>query len=61
TYASALQIADRILATEIDREYQGDACFPEFEKGHWRETARESREDAASGLRYCFVTLERRA
>ncbi|MGH8759031.1 MAG: dihydrofolate reductase [Burkholderiales bacterium] len=61
TYASALHIADRILATEIDREYQGDACFPEFEKGHWRETARESREDAASGLRYCFVTLERRA
>ncbi|MGH8694388.1 MAG: dihydrofolate reductase [Burkholderiales bacterium] len=54
-------MADRILATEIDREYQGDACFPEFEKGHWRETARESREDAASGLRYCFVTLERRA
>jgi dihydrofolate reductase len=58
-YALVLPFADRILATEIDREYEGDARFPELEKGRWRETVRENREDAASGLRYCFVTLER--
>jgi len=56
-----LPIADRILATEINRDYEGDTYFPELEEGIWRETAREKREDAASGLRYCFVTLERRA
>ena len=61
TYASTLHIADRILATEIEREYEGDARFPELKGGIWRETARENREDAASGLRYRFVTLERRA
>ena len=60
-YALALPIADRIYATEIDRKYEGDTCFPELEEGKWRETVRETHEDAASGLRYSFVTLERRA
>lgn len=60
-YALVLPIADRILATEIDRKYDGDTFFPELEEGIWSETARQSHEDAASGLRYCFVTLERSA
>lgn len=60
-YALVLPMADRILATEIDREYEGDTYFPELEERIWRETAREDREDAASGLRYRFVTLERRS
>jgi dihydrofolate reductase len=59
-YALFLPIADRVLATEIKRQYEGDTYFPELEKGIWRETAREDREDAALGLRYGFVTLERR-
>jgi dihydrofolate reductase len=59
-YPLVLPIADRILATEIDREYEGDTYFPELEEGKWRETVREIHEDAASGLRYRFVTLERR-
>lgn len=59
TYASALHIADQILATEIDREYEGETYFPELEKRIWRETTRQNREDPASGLRYSFVTLER--
>jgi len=60
-YALVLPIADRILATEIDGKYEGDTYFPELAKGIWRETMRENCEDAASGHRYCFVTLERRA
>lgn len=60
-YALALPIADRILATEIERDYEGDTHFPELENGIWRETSRENREDPASGLRYRFVTLERRS
>lgn len=60
-YALVLPVADRILATEIDRDYEGDTYFPELEKRIWRETAREDREDVTSGLRYHFVTLERGA
>ena len=59
-YALVLPIADRIYATEIARKYEGDTHFPELEEGKWRETVRETHEDEASGLRYSFVTLERR-
>lgn len=58
-YALVLPIADRILATEIDGKFEGDTYFPELAKGVWRETMRENREDAASGHRHCYVTLER--
>jgi dihydrofolate reductase len=60
-YALVLPIADRIYATEIARKYEGDTYFPELEEGKWRETVRETHEDAASALRYSFVTMERRA
>jgi dihydrofolate reductase len=59
-YRLALPLAQRILATEIEREFAGDARFPELDARHWRETAREDRSDAASGLRYRYVTFERR-
>ena len=58
-YTLVLPIADRILATEVDGKFEGDTYFPELAEGAWRETARQSHEDAASRLRYCFVTLER--
>ncbi len=58
-YAMVLPIADRILATEIDRKYEGDTYFPELEDGIWRETAREPRHDEAGGFRYSFVTYQR--
>jgi dihydrofolate reductase len=59
-YALALPFADRILATEIEREFEGNVHFPGIDRETWRETARESGEDPASGLCYSFVTLERR-
>jgi len=58
-YALVLPLADRILATEIDRKYEGDTYFPELEVGIWRETAREPRHDEAGGFRYSFVTYQR--
>ena len=58
-YALVLPIADRILATEIDRQYEGDTYFPELEKGIWREAARELRHDEADGFAYRFVTYQR--
>ncbi|HKQ26149.1 MAG TPA: dihydrofolate reductase [Burkholderiales bacterium] len=57
-YALVLPIADRILATEIDRKYEGDTYFPELEKGIWRETARELRHGEADGFGYSYVTYE---
>ena len=56
-YAQALPLAQRVIVTEIARDYEGDAHAPELGPD-WRETARESHV-AASGLGYDFVTYER--
>ena len=35
-YALTLASADRLLLTEIDRAFEGDAYFPAFDKGEWK-------------------------
>ena len=57
-YAEALPAARRLQLTEIDADIQGDAHFPAYDKGLWRESARESRQ-AEAGYPYAFVTYER--
>ena len=58
-YRQALPLADRLVLTEIDQPYEGDAFFPDFDRSLWHETAREPR-IAESGLPFAFVTYERR-
>lgn len=57
-YRQALPLADRLLLTEIDQAYEGDAFFPDFDRSAWHETAREPR-IAESGLPFAFVTYKR--
>ena len=57
-YRQALPLADRLLLTEIDRDFDGDAHFPEFARDTWQEVARDAR-IAESGLAFAFVTYER--
>lgn len=60
-YREALGLADRLLLTEIDVDVEGDAHFPPFDRGAWREVAREAH--AAGGdcpYAYAYVTYERR-
>ncbi|MEA3199618.1 MAG: dihydrofolate reductase [Thermoplasmata archaeon] len=52
-YREALPRADVLDLTRIDREYEGDTRFPDWDRSAWRETAREEREG------YAFVTYER--
>ena len=56
-YAEAEPLAQRVLLTEIEKNYDGDAWAPEFGAA-WRQTARES-QVAANGIPFSFVTLER--
>jgi dihydrofolate reductase len=56
-YRAALPRAARIHLTEVHGDFPGDARFS-FERGPWRETAREDRV-SEDGLGYSFVTLER--
>ena len=61
-YALALPLARRLHMTEIERDFDGDAFFPEFDRSRWREVSRERH---ASGgpeeFDYAFVEYERRA
>ena len=60
-YRQTLDLADRIYLTRIDEEIEGDANFPEFDAGRWREVEREDREpDERNPHRYSFITLEPR-
>jgi dihydrofolate reductase len=58
-YAQVLPRADRLYLTEIQAEYEGDAWFPAFDLGEWRETER-NRQVNADGLGYDFVVYRRR-
>lgn len=58
-YAQALPLADELVVTEIDADFEGDAFAPAIGP-EWREVAREELL-AASGLRLAFVTYEKNA
>lgn len=58
-YAQALPLADRLYLTEIQAEVEGDAWFPEFDRGQWHEVSRDKRYDEVSGMDYHFVVYDR--
>ncbi|MET0541920.1 MAG: dihydrofolate reductase [Variovorax sp.] len=57
-YAEAESLAQRVIVTEIDRDFEGDVYAPAFDDVDWRETARETRV-STDGIPFAFVTLER--
>ncbi|HXZ52227.1 MAG TPA: dihydrofolate reductase [Burkholderiales bacterium] len=57
-YTEALACADVLVLTEIQRAFEGDAHFPEFDRHDWREVERRPH-TAAGGLRFDFVRYER--
>lgn len=58
-FAEALPIADGIVLTEIDRDYEGDVYFPRWDRADWRETQRE-KHVSAEGIPFSFVLYERK-
>ena len=57
-YSEFLPRAHRMYLTLIDKEFEGDAYFPEYDKNEWKIIHKEDHEDG--GLRYSFVDLESR-
>lgn len=57
-YAQALPLAERVEATEIAQDFDGDAHAPVLQPGEWRvRQCREQRSDC--GLQLRFVSYER--
>ena len=60
-YALALPLASRLYLTEIERDFEGDAFFPKFNRADWLETSRESHYlDGNGSFDYHFVVYDRR-
>lgn len=57
-YEQALAVADRIVATEVHAEVEGDAFFPALDPRTWQETARD-KQPAEQGLNYDLVEYRR--
>ncbi|MDQ1316116.1 MAG: dihydrofolate reductase, partial [Pseudomonadota bacterium] len=59
-YAQAIPLADRLYLTEVDIEAEGDARFPDYDRGAFREVSRESRiGEKGDALAFDFVVYER--
>ena len=56
-YAQAMPLASRVVVTEINADFEGDAFAPTFDRS-WKEIARTNHV-AANGLSYSLVTLTR--
>lgn len=55
-FRELLPMIDRIYLTEIHKEFEGDAFFPEFDRNEFREISRTPRTEP---LPFDFVTYER--
>ena len=59
-YEAVLPVADAIYLTIINREFQGDAIFPDIDFNVWSEVAREDIEnDPDAAFSYSFLKFEK--
>lgn len=54
-YHQAMEIADRLVVTEIDKEFACDAFFPVIHEDQWQIDSSEAHLDEAQKLAYAFV------
>ncbi|MFD0670227.1 dihydrofolate reductase [Cohnella sp. GCM10027633] len=59
-YEQTLAVADRLILTEIDRPFDGDASFPAFDREEWKLVSRTPGvQDERNLLPYSFCVYER--
>lgn len=60
-YRQTLKLCQRIYITEIQRDFEGDVYFPEFDLTDWEETQRDKHiSDGDDRLEFHFVVLDRK-
>ncbi len=55
-FSESMDVADEVIATEIDHAFECDTFFPPLGAGQWRESARELHHADAGGFDFSFVT-----
>jgi len=56
-FAESLPLAAGLVMTEIQRDYEGDTWFPDYDRSRWHESQRE-RHSASDGTKFDFVLYE---
>lgn len=56
-FRESLPVAAGLVMTEIDKDYEGDTWFPDYDRSRWKESQRE-RHVAADGTKFDFVLYE---
>jgi dihydrofolate reductase len=59
-FSESMDLADRMVVTEIAHTFNCDTFFPALDSNVWHETAREPHHSDANGYDYAFVTYQRR-
>lgn len=60
-YRQTIKICQRMYITEINRYFEGDTFFPEFNPDDWEETQRDKYfSDGDNCMEYHFVILDRK-
>lgn len=60
-YQQTLARCQRLYLTEVQKDFEGDAFFPEFDRNEWVEISREIHgQEDGDRLEYHFVVLDRR-
>lgn len=60
-YQQFLPLADRMYLTLIDKSFEGDTFFPEFDWQEWEGKERiENQPNKNNPYKYTFITLERK-
>ena len=58
-FNDSLDLADRMVVTEIAHTFRCDTFFPPLAPGRWIETAREKHHSETNGFDFDYVTYER--
>jgi dihydrofolate reductase len=59
TYGEALALAERVFATEVEGEIDGDVFFPELAPGEWRRVQQSERVvENEHGFSFCVYERE---
>ncbi len=60
-YRQSMELADKMIITEVHHNFDGDTYFPEIAKEIWQEVSREEHKaDEKNKYDYAFVRYERR-
>ncbi len=60
-YSQFMNLADRLMITEVDKEFTADTFFPAIDTSVWEEVEREGPwYDKKNDFNYSYVTWERR-